>query len=76
MSTLPSCQQCQMATFVYPVHCIDVNSASETDGQKNVCIVLMLTLPVKVMAKQRCMYSIDANYACETDGQTTMYALY
>ena len=36
----------------------------------------MLTLPVKMMAKQQCMRCIDANFACETDGQTTMYALY
>ena len=36
----------------------------------------MLTLPVKLMAKQQCMHCIDANSACEADGQTTMYALY
>ena len=36
----------------------------------------MLTLPVKLMAKQQCMHCIDANSACKTDGQTTMYALY
>ena len=36
----------------------------------------MLTLPVKLMAKQQCMHCIDANSACEADGQTTMYASY
>ena len=36
----------------------------------------MLTLPVKLIAKQQCMHCIDANSACEDDGQTTMYALY
>ena len=36
----------------------------------------MLSLPVKLMARQQCMHCIDANSACETDGQTTMYAFY
>ena len=36
----------------------------------------MLTLPVKLMAKQQRMHCIDANSASETDCQTTMYALY
>ena len=59
------------------MHCIDANSACETDGQTTMaCIVLMLTLVVKLMAKQQCMRCVDANSACETDGQTTMYALY
>ena len=35
----------------------------------------MLTLLVKLMAKQQCMRCIDAYSASETDGQTTMYAL-
>ena len=35
----------------------------------------MLTLPVKLMAKQQCMCCIDANSACETGGQTTMYVV-
>ena len=29
----------------------------------------MLTLPVKLIAKQQCMHCIDANSACEADGQ-------
>ena len=36
----------------------------------------MLSLPVKLMAKQQCMRFIDANSACEADGQSTMYGLY
>ena len=36
----------------------------------------MLTLSVKLMAKQQCMHCIDAKSASENDGQTTMYALY
>ena len=35
----------------------------------------MITLPVKLMAKQQCMRCIDDNSASETDVQTTMYAL-
>ncbi len=58
------------------MYCIDANSACETDGQTTMCVVLIQTLPVKLMSKQQCMRCIDANSACETDGQTTMYALY
>ena len=59
------------------MRCIDANSASETDGpNNNVCVVLMSTLPVKMMPKQQCMRCIGANSAGETDAQTTMYALY
>ena len=36
----------------------------------------MITLPMKLMAKQQCMCCIDDNSACETDSQTTMYAMY
>ena len=36
----------------------------------------MLTLPVKLMAKQQCMRCIDANSASETDGQTTLNGVY
>ena len=36
----------------------------------------MITLPVKLMAKQQCMRCIDASSTSETDGQTTKYALY
>ena len=42
----------------------------------NVSVVLMITLTVKLMAKQQCMHCIYANSASETDGQTTMYPLY
>ena len=36
----------------------------------------MLTLPVKLLAKQQCIRCIDVHSASETDGQTTMYVLY